>query len=174
MKIRAIVIAFLCAMVVGPARAAIVFHIDDPIQTGTVDSVLRFHGSVTNTGPESITMAGFGLYFDPGFPAEVELLSNSWMSGFKAAPGDIYTGEILGARLTAAAAGLVQSVTVSLFSWPDGVAGRGIGPVVMWSNPQTITMSTEYKDDTETPEPGTLAMLAAGLGLVLVKCRRRA
>src|SRR5579862_9767824 len=79
------------------AHGAIVYTLDAPTQSGAVGDILRFTGTVNNTGPDSFS-AGFGHTFTGVWPNAFEFrypaVIGSGIGSLGLGPGDSYSGEL--------------------------------------------------------------------------------
>jgi hypothetical protein len=153
----------------GTAHGGIIYTLDNPVQSGGVGAVLRFTGTVTNTGPESFS-AGFGHTFIGVWPNAFELtfpaIIGSGFGSFGPAPGGSFTGELFDILITPSAAGLLVSGSSYLYAWPDGSNPNDFN-AVKFSNAQTIQVTTVV------PEPGPAALVfLAMLGGACFSLRR--
>jgi hypothetical protein len=153
----------------GTAHGAIIYTLDVPVQSGAVGDILRFTGTVTNTGPESFP-TGFGHTFTGVWPGAFELtfpaVIGSGFGSFGPGPGSSFTGELFDILITPAAAGLMISGSSYLYSWPDGSDPHDFG-AVQFSNAQTIEVMGLV------PEPGGAALAIAGMAFLFAVKQRQ-
>ena len=165
-KLAALVGAFV---VLGPlqARAAIVFDLNPPAQTGSPGDTLVFNATLTNTGPSTVYLNGDA--FDApcaGFSVDDSPYVNSFPVSL--ASGQSFTGDLFKVNIGPGVAGGVYTGSFTLIGGADGNAQDNLG--------------TDYFDVTVavnpslTPEPGTVALLVSGGltgGASLMRRRRR-
>jgi hypothetical protein len=147
----------LAALVAWGAYGDIVYQIDNPVQSGSPGDILRFYGTVTDTGPDSFS-AGFGHTVVGVWPNAFEITFPVFPdSGFT--PGVSYSGELFDILITPAAAGLDVDADSYLYGWPDGSDPQDFN-AVQFSNPVHIVVTT-------TPEPATGGLLFLGITALL-------
>ena len=140
--------------------------ITNPIQVGTIGSVLTFTGSLTNVAAPTVTIVSDNFNGLPGTltfddtPFVINFLGQSIAGGSTLGPLSLFTVTIE----AGAAPGVYNGVFSVLFD-SDGGMGQE-------TNFQTFTVTVQ--PETQVPEPMTLLLLGSGLaGMVSLKLAKR-
>jgi PEP-CTERM motif len=144
----------------------VTFTLTNPIQSGTVGTVLTFMGSLTNVAPPTATIVGDNFNGLPvtltldDTPFVVNFLGQSIAGGATLGPLSIFTVTIEAGT----APGIYNGVFSVLFDSDNG-AGQE-------TNFQTFSITVQGPNP--VPEPMTVWLLGSGLvGIVSFKFKRR-
>jgi hypothetical protein len=153
-----LVLLSLALLLPTPARAQLLFTLDNPSQAGFPGQTLTFTGTLTNTGTSTVflfgdtfSLAGVGLTLD-----DEPFLANAPLS---LGSGDIYAGQFFTVEVGIGALPQIAAGAFTILGGPSDTS-------------QNELATQNFQVNVSAPEPASLALFLPGVTAILLSVRR--